>query len=387
MNRARSTTKGLNRAHWIILIILAITALFIVWSSLAEIEEITRSRGSVIARSRTQVIQSAIDGVIEEVMVQEGQKIHKGQVLARLERDQAEAAQKDSLGKVAALEAALVRLHAEVLGSPLVFPESVKPYPQFIANQTELFNRRQRALKAEISALEDSLRLVKEELSLSQPLLKSGDIGKIEVIRLQRQAAELNGQISLKRNKFFQDAQADMTKAEEELSTQQQILAERSTTVERLEIRSPADALVKKIMLTTPGAKVRPGEVVMELLPTDSNLIVEGKLGPSDIAFVRPGMPAAVKLDAYDYSIYGVFHGSVIYISPDAITEETRQGEQVYYRVQVKLDDISLPRHGKPIEIQPGMTAGIDIRTGSKTVLHYLTKPITKAFSESLRER
>lgn len=387
MSHARSSAKGLHRAHWIILIVLVITALFLVWSSLAEIEEITRSRGSVIARSRTQVIQAAIDGVIEEVMIQDGQKVHKGQVLARLERNQAEAAQKDSLGKVAALEAALVRLHTEVLGSPLVFPESVKPYPQFIANQTELFNRRQRALKAEISALEDSLRLVKEELSLSQPLLKSGDIGKIEVIRLQRQAAELNGMISLKRNKFFQDAQADMTKAEEELSTQQQILSERSTTVERLEIRSPADALVKKIMLTTPGAKVRPGEVVMELLPTDSNLIVEGKLGPSDIAFVRPGMAAAVKLDAYDYSIYGVFHGEVIYISPDAITEETRQGEQVYYRVQVKLNDINLPRHGKPIEIQPGMTAGIDIRTGSKTVLHYLTKPITKAFSESLRER
>lgn len=387
MTRIRPAIKGLHRANWIILIVLVISVLFFYWTSMAQIEEISRSRGSVIARSRTQVIQAAIDGVIAEVMVQEGEKVRKGQILARLERNQAESAQKDSLGKVAALEAALVRLRAEVLGLPLDFPVALKPYPHFIANQTELFNRRQRALKAEINALEDSLRLVREELTLSQPLLRSGDIGKIEIIRLQRQAAELSGQISLRRNKFFQDAQAEMTKAEEELSTQQQILSERTTTVERLEIRSPADALVKKIQLTTPGAKVRPGEVVMELLPTDSNLIVEGKLLPADIAFIRQGMPAAIKLDAYDYSIYGVFHGEVIYISPDAITEETRQGEQVYYRVQVKLADISLPRHGKPIEVQPGMTAGIDIRTGSKTVLHYLTKPISKAFNESLRER
>ena len=387
MNRPSRTSGRLHRAHWLILIVLAITCFFLVWASRAKIEEITRSRGMVIARSRTQVIQAAIDGVIAEIMVEEGQKVHKGQVLARLERNQAEAAQNDSLGKVAALESALVRLHAEVLGSPLVFPPSVKAYPQFITNQTELYNRRQRAIKAEIGALEDNLRLVKEELGLSQPLLQSGDIGRIEIIRLQRQVAELNGQISLRRNKFFQDAQAEMTKAEEELSTQQQMLAERSTTVERLDIHSPADGLVKKIQLTTPGAKVRPGDIVMEVLPTDSSLIVEGKLQSSDIAFIHPGLPAAIKLDAYDYSIYGVFEGEVVYISPDAITEETRQGEQIYYRVHVKLNDTSLPRHGKPIEIQPGMSAGIDIRTGSKTVLYYLAKPIVKAFHESLTER
>jgi multidrug efflux pump subunit AcrA (membrane-fusion protein) len=369
------------------MITLAITGLFIAWASWATIEEITRLRGLVIAKSRTQIIQAAIDGVIAEVMVQEGQKVNKGQILARLERNQAESAQKDSLGKVAALEAALVRLHAEVLGSALLFPETVKPYPHFIANQTALYNRRKEALKSEINALEASLRLVREELALSAPLLKDGDIGKVEVIRLQRQVAELSGQISLRRNKFFQDAQAEMTKAEEELSTQRQILSERSTTVERLDILSPVDGLVKKIQLTTPGAKVRPGEVVMELLPTDSALIVEGKLQPADIAFIHPGLVASVKLDAYDYSIYGVFQGTVTYISPDAIAEETKQGEQLYYRVQIKLDDSGLPRHGKTIDIQPGMSAGIDIRTGSKTVLHYLTKPIAKTFHESLTER
>ena len=178
-----------------------------------------------------------------------------------------------------------------------------------------------------------------------------------------------------------------MTKAEEELSTQQQILTERRAVVERLEIRAPADGLVKKIQLTTPGAKVRPGDVVMELLPTDSSLIVEGKLQPKDLAFIRPGMAASVKLDAYDYSIYGVFRGNVSYVSPDAITEETRMGEQVYYRVHIKLDETALSYQGEPIEVQPGMSAGIDIRTGARTVLHYLAKPIVKTMKDSMTER
>jgi len=266
-------------------------------------------------------------------------------------------------------------------------PSAALAYPHFVANQTELYNRRQQALKSEIGALESSLSLVRKELELSQPLVKSGDIGKIEILRLERQASELSGQISFRRNKFFQDAQADMTKAEEDLSTQRQLLTDRTAVVERLEIRAPADGLVKNIRLTTPGAKVRPGEVILELFPTDSNLIVEGKLAPANVAFIRTGMPAAVKLDAYDYSIYGVFHGKVIYISPDAIAEETRQGEALYYRVQVQLDDTSLLRHGKPIEVQPGMTAVIDIRTNERTVLHYLTKPIVKVFKESMSEK
>jgi multidrug efflux pump subunit AcrA (membrane-fusion protein) len=380
-------TTIVHRAHWIILGGAVIIILLFTWAALAKIEEITRLQGLVIAKSRTQIIQAAIDGVIAEVDVHEGQKVQKDQIIARLERTQAEAAQKDSLGKVAALEAALVRLHAEVLGSRLEFPESVQAYPQFIANQTELYNRRQQALKSEISALENSLRLIKEELNLSMPLAQAGDIGKIEIIRLQRQVSDLSGQISLRRNKYFQDAQAEMTKAEEDLSTQQQLLTERTTIVERLDIRATSDGLVKKIHLTTPGAKVRPGEVIMELLPTDSSLIVEGKLQPADIAFIRPGMPASVKLDAYDYSIYGVFSGEVVYISPDAIAEETRQGEMLYYRVHVRLDEMQQTRNGKPIEVQPGMTAGIDIHTGEKTVLHYLVKPIAKVFHESMNER
>ncbi|RKT63131.1 HlyD family secretion protein/adhesin transport system membrane fusion protein [Azonexus fungiphilus] len=382
----------IRQSQGLIALAAALLAALAGWAAISDIAQIARAPGQVIASARTQVIQSANDGVIEALLVQEGQRVRKGQVLARLDRSQAEAAYQDSLGKVAALKAALVRLQAEVFGRSLVFPESVRSYPAFVANQTELFQRRQKALKAELDALRDNVRLVKEELDLSMPLLGSGDIGKTEIIRLQRQLAELNGQITNRRNKYFQDAQAEMTKAEEDLATQEQTLAERSAIYERTEITAPADGLVKNIQITTPGAKVRPGDVVMELLPTDSALVVEAKLKPADIGFVRQGLPAAIKLDAFDYSVYGVLHGEVSYISPDALSERTQSGDQVFYRAQIRIDEKAMALRnqksgGHPVSLQPGMTATVEISTGMQTVLAYLTKPITKTLSESLAER
>ncbi len=394
MNRRNSYFHNWNRHHGVVAMAVVSAAVFTAWAGWAEIEEVSHAQGQVIARSRTQVIQSANDGVIAELLVREGERVTKGQVLARLEREQAEAAHSDSRGKVAAIKANLARLHAEVFGRALVLPPEVRAYPAFVANQTELFQRRRKAVDQEVGALQASLRLVREELELNQPLLASGDISKSDVIRLQRQVAEIQGAITNRQNKYFQDAQADMTKAEEDLATQEQILADRATVLDRTELRAPADGLVRRIQLTTPGAKVRPGDVVMDLLPTDSALIIEAKLRPADVAFIRVGLPAAIKLDAYDYSIYGTLHGKVIYVSPDALSEETRTGEQVYYyRAHIGIDASELTKQNlgrdgrKKIEIQPGMTASVDIRTGVRTVLHYLSKPITKTFSESLGER
>lgn len=364
----------------------------IAWAALSEVDQIARGQGQVIASTRTQVIQSAIDGIIEQLLVHEGERVHKGQVLARLDRSQSEAAYQDSLGKVAALKAALVRLQAEVFGRPLEFPPQVAAYTTFVTNQTELFQRRQKAVKAEIGAVEESLRLAREELDLSLPLLETGDIGKTEIIRLQRQVSELNGQITNRKNKYFQDAQAEMTKAEEDLATQEQILAERKDIYDRTEIVASADGLVKNIQMTTPGAKLRAGDVVLEILPTDSALIVEAKLKPADVGFIRTGLLAAIKLDAFDYSVYGMLHGKVTYISPDTLSEKSAAGEAFYYRVQVAIDESELAeqkkkRGGKALEIQPGMTATVEVQTGRHTVLSYLTKPVTKTLSEAITER
>lgn len=380
------------RSARIILSVLAMLIVLGLWAWLAEIDQIARAQGQVIASARTQVIQSASDGVIEALLVREGEKVVRGQLLVRLDRAQAGAARQDSLAKVGAIKATLARLQAETFERPLHFPPEARAYPAFVQNQSELFLRRQRALKAEIGAMEESLRLTREELLLAEKLLATGDIGRAEVIRLQKQAADLTGQITNRRNKYFQDAQADMTRAEEDLATQEQALAERNVNYERTGIVAPADGLVRNIQITTRGARVRPGDVVMELLPTDSALIVEAKLKPADIAWIRKGLPAAIKLDAFDYGIYGVLRGEVSYISPDALAEKTAQGEAIHYRVHVRIDEAALSERnrkhpGKPVEIQPGMTATVEIRTGGQTVLQYLTKPVTKTLSESLGER
>lgn len=391
MSARRSFFRPWARAHWVIAIALVSFVGLFYWASEAKLEEVAHAQGQVIASARTQVIQAANEGVIAAVLVREGEAVRKGQVLVRLEREQAQAAHTDSLGKVAAIKANLARLNAEEFSRPLVFGPELRGYPAFVANQTELFRRRRQALDQEIGSLQVNLALLREELNLNAPLVASGDISKADVIRLQRQVAELEGVITNRKNKFFQDAQADMTKAEEDLGTQEQILIDRSAVLERTVLLAPADGLVRRIYITTPGAKVKGGDLVMDLLPTDSKLLVEVKLRPADVAFIHVGLPVAVKLDAYDYSIYGTLQGKVSYISPDALTEDTRAGEHIYYRAHIDVDDSALSFQGKGdgrrIEIQPGMTASVDIRTGAKTVLHYLTKPISKTFSEAMGER
>lgn len=375
-------------ARVVLLLVLSV-ATVAVWAAIADVEQLARAPGQAIAGSRTQIIQAAIDGVIEDIHVREGQRVVRGQTIARLDRAQAEAAMSDSRAKVAALKVNLARLRAEVFGRRLEFPEEAREFPAFVANQTELFERRQRALNEELYSLNAMLDAVKEELRMTEPLLETGDIAKVEVIRLRKAAAELQGQISNRRNKYFQDAQADMTKAEEDLATQEQVLAERLTRFGHTQLRAPTDGIVRNIRLTTRGASVRPGDVVMELFPTDSELIVEAKLKPADVAFVRAGLPAAVKLDAYDYSIYGMLRGKVSFVSPDALTENTAAGEHIYYRVQIRITDMSSlkTKGGRAIALQPGMTAQVDIRTGSQSVLTYLTKPVIKTLSESFSER
>lgn len=374
---------------WVILgSLLLVIVPFFAWASYADIDQISHAQGQVIASAKTQQIQSANDGVIEKIYVKEGQKVRKGEKLIVLEQSQSQASYDDSRAKVAALQAALSRLRAEVYGKPLVFSGLSQHYPEFVQNQTALFHRRQQALSDEISALNESLTLAQDELDLNLPLLEKGDIGATEIIRIKRQIADLKGQISNKRNKYFQDSQAEMTKAEEELSTKEQELADRTVTLERTLIVSPMDAIVKNIVVTTQGARVRPGDVILELVPSGDRLIVEAKMSPADISFVKTGQSAAVKLDAYDYSIYGIFRGKVHYISPDTLSEKTAEGEKSYFRVHVVLDKSELlSKSGKKIEIAPGMTAQIDIVTGERSVLNYLAKPMIKTLSESFHER
>lgn len=379
-------------AVWLILVVLIGVSLFGVWSIYFNIDELARARGQVIAVARTQIIQAAQEGVLGAIYVEEGQAVVRGQLLALMEQDRALAAVEDSRNKVAALKASLARLRAEVYGKPLEFPADIDEFVAFRENQMQLYRVRRQALEEGISAIAANRDLVRAELDITEPLLRAGDVGKAEVIRLKRQETELEGQIINLRNKFFQDAQADMTRAEEELATQEQLLRERNVLLEQTHLAAPADGVVRKIAITTPGAALRPGEVVMEMLPSGSELIVEAKYAPADVAFIHPGLRAEVKLDAYDSSVYGSLTGEVAYISPDALAEpDPKGGESIYYRVQIHLDPLAVQKvegaeRGRII-VTPGMTVTSEIRTHERSIFSYLTKPITKTLATALNER
>lgn len=361
---------------------------FLMWSKDAYLEQISHATGSVIASAKTQSIQTAIDGVITEVLVHEGEQVRKDQELVLLNKQQNQAAFEAINGKVAALKAALTRLKSEVYGVALKFPDELKDYSEFVSTQTELYHRRKKALNDDIFALNESLSLTQSELNLTLPLLKTGDIGATEIIKLKKQIADMKGQITNKQNRYFQEAQVELTKIEEDLSIKLQELEDKKVNLEHSVIYAPMDAIVKNIIITTKGAKVRPGDVILELVPSSDKLIVEAKFHPRDLSFIQIGQKAALKLDAYDYSIYGIFHGIVKYISPDALIEKTQKGEEFYFRVQIELDTKELiTKNGRKIEISPGMTANIDIVTGERTVFDYLAKPIVKTMSESFQER
>jgi len=361
---------------------------FLVWADWAELDQITRASGQVISSSRNQVIQVMEGGVLSELPVREGSPVKRGQLLARFDHTKAEASYLESAAKSAALKATVARLNAEIFGGAPSFPKELAKYPDFRANQLALFAKRQGALREEVSSLEKAEALIKEELEMNLPLVQAGDVSRAEIIKLQRQLVDVRSQITNKRNKYLQDCQAELVKAEEDLAGVQQIVTQRKEQLNFTEVLSPMDGIVRNVRLTTLGGVAKPGEEIMQIVPADEDLIIEAKVKPAEIAFVKPGLPATIKLDAYDYSIYGILHGEVSYISADTLTETIQGTEQSYYRVQIKTTGKGLVnKQNQPILIQPGMTAMVEVKTGQKSVLQYLTKPITKTLSESLGER
>lgn len=382
------SATAVRRPRWVLRGVVAFLLLMTAWASVSQVDQVTHGQGQVIASARTQIVQSPDGGVLREILVKEGDRVTQGQRVAMTERDRVMAAYTDSKAKVAALRITLTRLRAEVFGKPLEFDKPLLEYPEFISNQRELYIKRRRAIDEDVRILGRALGLAHEEFTMAERLEKTGDVGRAELLRLQRQIVDLEGQLEGRRNKYFQDSQAELTKAEEELGTQEQLLAEREALLDHTELKAPTDGIVKDIRVTTLGGVLRPGDVLMEILPTNSELIVEVKLPPAEAGFIEVGLPSTVKLDAYDYSIYGTLDGEVTYLSADTLSDQTREGEQVYYRVRIRIDSTGTSRMKvRDLVISPGMTATVDIRTGQRSVLSFLTKPITKTLLESFSER
>jgi adhesin transport system membrane fusion protein len=382
--------RGRILTHLLLWTTIGAVAAFIAWANWARLDQITRAQGQVITSSRNQVIQAPPSGgVLDSLLVREGAAVTKGQLLMRFERTKLSASHEEAATKAAALRAQLARLNAEAMGrSTPEFPKDLDGYRQFKETQTALFQRRRQLLNEDIGTLEKLRDLAQRELDMNMPLLKSGDVSQAEILKLQRQVADLSGQISSKRNKFLQDIQADLAKAQEDLSGILQVMTQRREELVLSEVRAPMDGVVRNVRLTTIGGVARPGDELMQIVPVDDALVIEAKVRTADIGFLHTKLPATVKLDAFDYSIYGTLSGHVSFISADTITEQVGGQEVPFYRVHVRIDRNNLkPGAGEKLDFQPGMTGTVEIKTGDRTVWNYLTKPITKTLDESLRER
>jgi adhesin transport system membrane fusion protein len=378
-----------SRLSLVIWLLLAVLLLLGAWAHFSVIDQTARANATVIASSRVQVIQAVDGGVLEQLKVREGDRVQEGDVLAVFNETRARASLQEIEAKRAGLRANLARLQAELGEGPAQFPADVLRYPSVVQLQEALLRERRAALAAELRSLTDVARLARDELVITERLVRSGDASQIELLRAQRTATETAGQLANRRNKQLQDVSAEMARVREEYEQVEQQATQRRQQVVNSVIRSPMSGVVKNVRFTTLGGVLRAGDELLQVVPVEDQMIVEAKVLPRDIALVRPGLPASIKFDAYDYTVFGAVDGEVIYVSADTIREEAQRGDAAtYYRVHVRTTAPGPTTHtGRRIDVIPGMTAVVDIRTGQRSLLMYLLRPITKTFAEAFRER
>lgn len=376
---------------WVIMLLFALLATFLVWSYYSMVEEVTRGTGSVIPASREQVIQSLDPGVLAEMLVKEGDIVEKDQALLRLDNTRSLAILRESQNKVRALQATAARLRAEAYGTALSFPQGLGE--ELVQREREAYRARSRSLKESVQGLQSGKRLLDQEIAMTEPMAEQGVVSEVEVLRLKRQSNELAMQVTDIRNRFRAEANTELTRVESELAQSTENMAARADPVERSEIRAPLRGVVKNIKINTVGGVVGAGQEIMQIVPLDDTLLIEAYVRPQDVAFIYPGASALVKISAYDYALYGGLDGRVTLISPDTIQDSRRPSDlklspdESYYKVLVETDGNALTdKNGDEMPIIPGMFAAVDIKTGEKSIFNYLVKPITR-MKQALRER
>ena len=409
---------------------LAFIAVAFIWATFAELDEVTVGEGKVIPSSQVQIIQNMEGGIVASIPVKVGDIVHKGDIVIQLDQTRFSSSLGETKAKYDALLVKAARLSAEAYGKTFQLPVGLaKANPKLAADETELYLSRQRELnatvsvlqqqasqraqelqekKAKLEQLQESLSLIDKELRMSRPLAQQGVMSDVEILRLERQLSEVKGEMDAARlslprleqatneahtkvvgalAKFRSDAANDLNLANAELAGTTATSLAAEDRLARTAVRSPMTGIIKQIKANTVGGVIQPGMEVMEIVPLEDTLLLETKVKPADVAFVHPGQDAMVKLSAYDFSIYGGMEASVENISADTITEDKNGKNESYYLVQVRTKSSTLVSRGKKLPIIPGMLATVHIRTGHKTVLSYLLKPVTKAKYEAMRER
>ncbi len=416
-----------RKLRFVLLFWIITVTILLLWAAFAPIDELVRGNGKVIPGGENQMIQHLEGGMVSEIMVKEGQKVKDGDVLLRVDNVKTAANYESSQYKWAELRAKIVRLRAEATGgsfSPTA--DDMAKLPRQIMEERSLYYSNQDRLRSLIQGLNDqyvqkqnekleaqgriteqrrALALIKEEVAISEPLVAQGIKPKVEFLKLQRELSDITerhnaiiasiprlnaamSQISSKiretQSEFRMKAQQELNEAETEYSRVNVESAALADQVTRTSIKSPINGIVQKIYVNTVGGVIKPGDNLIEIVPTEGGLLVEAKIKPSDIAFIYPGQRAVVKVTAYDFSIYGSLEGKVVTISPDTVTDKN---DDVYYVVKIQTDKKYLGSREKPLKIIPGMMVNVDIVTGKKTILEYILKPILKAKQYTFSER
>lgn len=370
-----------------IIFLIALLFLFTgIWAWFGKLDEVSTGTGKVIPSSREQVLQSLDGGILADLTVREGDKVQAGQIVARLDPTRSESNVGESTARYRASLASSARLYAEVNDKSLVFPDSLKAWPDLIATETRLYKSRRDQLADSLAELRDALVSVNKELEITQRLEKSGAASHVEVLRLQRQKSDLGLRITDLRSQYYVQAREALSKSNAEVDMLLAVIKGREDSVSRMTVRSPMRGIVKNIQVTTIGGVIPPNGEMMEIVPVDDRLLIEARLSPRDIAFIHPGQRALVKITAYDYAIFGGLEGEVETISPDTIQDKAKP-DVFYYRVFIRThQDFLVNKLGHKFSIVPGMIASVDIKTGEKTIMDYLLKPFNKT-KEALRER
>ncbi|MCH1918091.1 HlyD family efflux transporter periplasmic adaptor subunit [Shewanella sp. A3A] len=379
--------RGINLIVWPIALAFV---LFVVWAMLFQMDEVARARGEVIASSRVQIIQSIDGGVIAELNVHEGDKVAPGQVLATLEQTRVDASVAEIESRYYALTARALRLRAEVIGAEkLEFPAIITmQYAEIAEVELALFVQRKIGLTEELRTMQVAVELAREEQTIVQDLVDSGDVSSAEVLRSKDAVNAAEAKLVNRKNKFLEDARLELTKAEDDLGQTEQVLRRKRQELQDSVLVAKVAGVVKNIRVTTVGGVLRAGEELMQIIPIDDELILEVKVPPQDIARVHPGLTASIRLDPFDYTIYGGVDAKVVYVSADTLKEDSPKGEEIYYRVHVvPLQTPVVSTTGRELDMLPGMTAEVSIKTGQRSLMDFLLKPIRKTLTTAFSEK
>jgi membrane fusion protein, adhesin transport system len=413
-----------HRAQKIVRAAVAVTVMLVIWAALAHVDEVTRGDARVIPSRQLQVVQSLDGGIVSEILVREGQVVEAGQLLLRVEETRATAGVRESAATGTTLRARAARLRALAEGKPFLPPAAQSDEEKrVIEEERRLYAARLNELDAQLAvvrqqmaqrqqqqseaqakrgASQRGLELSQQELAQTRPLLASGAVSQVDILRLEREITKFRGDVE---QASAQIAQAQAAMGESQRKAQEAELAFRNEArveladatgklnaltenavgladkVAKSQIKSPVRGRVQRLLANTVGGVVQPGKDIVEIVPLDDTLVLEARVQPRDIAFISPGQQATVKFSAYDFSIYGGLEAKVENISPDTIVDEKGNA---FYLVRVRTTKVGFT---DKLPIIPGMTAEVDVLTGNKSVLHYLLKPVLKVRDGALRER